>query len=243
MKNIYLLPLSLSLLSSAASANSAQVYIEQNVASNAADAGIYSTEAGAYLNASENGQVYIGFDDQGWLAAGYGHNFHVSDAWTFNLYGELGKWETGEEMLIEGTIDYKVSNSFNVFGGVGYNQSSQTLEHLSDTTINTNTFLAGAQYTLGNWILDYQYTHESSDGSDGYIRTDAGQVLFTQGSYRTNEHEVVLSTQIDDWTPYVKYTYFNTQEGELTITGPEDSTTMSAIDNDHIVTLGLSYHF
>ena len=56
------------------------------------DNGVYTTEAGALIDTSENGQVYIGFDDQGWLAAGYGHDFHISESFTFNLYGELGKW-------------------------------------------------------------------------------------------------------------------------------------------------------
>lgn len=68
MNKLNLIALPLTLLSSAAFATSTQVYIEQNVASNAADNGIYTTEAGALIDTSENGQVYIGFDDQvGWL--------------------------------------------------------------------------------------------------------------------------------------------------------------------------------
>ncbi|OIQ26452.1 hypothetical protein [uncultured Vibrio sp.] len=239
MKKRNLIALSLSLASSAAFASSTQIYVEQNVASNAADNGVYSTEAGALIDTSENGQVYIGFDDQGWLAAGYGHDFQINDSLTFNLYGELGKWETGEELLVEGILDYQFTESFNVFGGLGYNQSGQVLENLSDTSINTNKFLAGAGYSHGGWSLDYLYTHENSDGSNGGFTRSGGNVLFHQGDYRTNEHEVVLSKTIDDWTPYLKYTYFNTNEGELYLNGDP----MGPIDNDSIITLGLTYDF
>ncbi|MEZ8223593.1 hypothetical protein AB6C43_06085 [Vibrio splendidus] len=233
MKKLNLIALPLTLLSSAAFATSTQVYIEQNVASNAADNGVYTTEAGALIDTSENGQVYIGFDDQGWLAAGYGHDFHISESFTFNLYGELGKWDNGEELLIEGIIDYQVNDNFTVFSGLGYNQSGQVPEKLSDTTINTNKFIAGAEYSLSGWDLAYQYTHENRDGSN------VGDHLVDQDDYRTNEHEVVLSKSIDDWTPYVKYTYFNTNEGDLYLNGQS----MGPIDNDSIITLGLSYDF
>ncbi len=239
MKKFTLIALPLSLLSATAFANSTQVYVEQNVASNAADNGVYTTEAGALIDTSENGQVYIGFDDQGWLAAGYGHDFKINDSFTFNLYGEIGKWETGEELLIEGVIDYQVTDNFNVFSGVGYNQSGQVLENVSDTNINTNKFIAGAGYSLAGWDLAYQYTHENSDGSNGGFTHDGDSVYFHQGDYRTNEHEVVLSKSIDDWTPYVKYTYFNTNEGDLYLNGQS----MGPIDNDSIITLGLSYDF
>ncbi|MEZ9746083.1 hypothetical protein AB4320_15495 [Vibrio splendidus] len=232
MKKLNLIALPLTLLSSAAFATSTQVYIEQNVASNAADNGVYTTEAGALIDTSENGQVYIGFDDQGWLAAGYGHDFHISESFTFNLYGELGKWDNGEELLIEGIIDYQVNDNFNVFSGLGYNQSGQVLENVSDTTINTNKFIAGAGYSLAGWDLAYQYTHENRDGSN------VGDHLVDQDDYRTNEHEVVLSKSIDDWTPYVKYTYFNTHEEAHKLSG-----IMGPIDNDSIITLGLSYDF
>ncbi|MEZ8108852.1 hypothetical protein ACED56_07190 [Vibrio splendidus] len=232
MKKLNLIALPLTLLSSAAFATSTQVYIEQNVASNAADNGVYTTEAGALIDTSENGQVYIGFDDQGWLAAGYGHDFHISESFTFNLYGELGKWDNGEELLIEGIIDYQVNDNFNVFSGLGYNQSGQVPEKLSDTTINTNKFIAGAGYSLAGWDLAYQYTHENRDGSN------VGADLIDQDDYRTNEHEVVLSKSIDDWTPYVKYTYFNTHEEAHKL-----SEIMGPIDNDNIITLGLSYDF
>ncbi|MEZ8385665.1 hypothetical protein AB6C98_18575, partial [Vibrio splendidus] len=186
----------------------------------------------ALIDTSENGQVYIGFDDQGWLAAGYGHDFHISESFTFNLYGELGKWDNGEELLIEGIIDYQVNDNFNVFSGLGYNQSGQVPEKLSDTTINTNKFIAGAGYSLAGWDLAYQYTHENRDGSN------VGADLIDQDDYRTNEHEVVLSKSIDDWTPYVKYTYFNTHEEAHKLSG-----IMGPIDNDSIITLGLSYDF
>lgn len=232
MKKLNLIALPLTLLSSAAFASSTQVYIEQNVASNAADNGVYTTEAGALIDTSENGQVYIGFDDQGWLAAGYGHDFHISESFTFNLYGELGKWDNGEELLIEGIIDYQVNDNFNVFSGLGYNQSGQLPENISDTTINTNKFIAGAGYSLAGWDLAYQYTHENRDGSN------VGNHLIDQADYRTNEHEVVLSKSIDDWTPYVKYTYFNTHEEAHKLSG-----IMGPIDNDSIITLGLSYDF
>ncbi|MEZ9231440.1 hypothetical protein AB4259_10190 [Vibrio amylolyticus] len=238
MKKRTLIALSLSLASSAAFASSTQVYVEQNVASNAADNGVYTTEAGALIDTSENGQVYIGFDDQGWLAAGYGHDFQINDSLTFNLYGELGKWETGEEILVEGILDYQFTENLYVLGGLGYKQSGQILENLSDTSINTNKFLAGAGYSLGGWNFDYLYTHEKSDGSNGYINSSIGDG-FIQGDYRTNEHEFVLSKTINDWTPYVKYTYFNTNEGELLINGAS----MGPIDNDNVVTLGLSYDF
>ncbi|WP_061039108.1 hypothetical protein [Vibrio coralliirubri] len=232
MKKLNLIALPLTLLSSAAFATSTQVYIEQNVASNAADNGVYTTEAGALIDTSENGQVYIGFDDQGWLAAGYGHDFHISESFTFNLYGELGKWDNGEELLIEGIIDYQVNDNFNLFSGLGYNQSGQVPENISDTRINTNKFIAGAGYSLAGWDLDYQYTHENRDGSH------VGDHFVDQDDYRTNEHEVVLSKSIDDWTPYVKYTYFNTHEEAHKLSG-----TMGPIDNDSIITLGLSYDF
>lgn len=235
MKKINIITLSLSVLSGAAFANSTQVYMEQHVASNAADEGIYTTEAGAHIDTSENGQVYIGFDDQGWLAAGYGHDFTISESLNFNLYGEIGKWETGEEILIEGVLDYQVTDNLNVFGGVGYSNSGDLPENLSDTSINTNKFITGADYAMGNWNLGYQYTHENRDGSNGSVDGKS----FSQDSYRTNEHEVVLSTSIDNWTPYVKYTYFNTNGSEANgaIDGRQN------FDNDNVVALGLSYDF
>uniref|UniRef100_UPI000D3B3875 hypothetical protein n=2 Tax=Vibrio TaxID=662 RepID=UPI000D3B3875 len=180
-----------------------------------------------------------GFDDQGWLAAGYGHDFNISESFTFNLYGELGKWDNGEELLIEGIIDYQVNDNFNVFSGLGYKQSGQVLENVSDTAINTNKFIAGAGYSLAGWDLAYQYTHENSDGSNGGFTHDGDNIYFHQGDYRTNEHEVVLSKSIDDWTPYVKYTYFNTNEGNLQV----GDNLIGSIDNDSIITLGLSYDF
>ncbi|AXY03470.1 hypothetical protein [Vibrio alfacsensis] len=239
MNKLRLLPLTLACLSTSVFASNAQVYIEQNIASNAADQGTYTTEAGATISTSENGQVYIGFDDQGWLAAGYGHDFPLSESLTLNLYGELGKWETGEEMLLEATIDYQVTDNFNLFAGYGYNRSGQTLEQLSDTAINTNQLILGTGLTMGNWALDYQYTHENRDGSNGGFTHVGGDFYFSQDAYRTNEHELVLSTQIDNWTPYVKYTYFNTNEGELSTS----SAMSNIVENDSIWTIGLSYDF
>ncbi|GAB7227779.1 hypothetical protein VrSk94_14620 [Vibrio rotiferianus] len=239
MKAFRLLPLSLLCVSSASFATSTQVYLEQNVASNAADNGTYSTEAGALIDTSENGQVYIGFDDQGWLAAGYGHHFSLSDDWSLNLYGELGKWETGEEMLIEAIVDLQATENLNLFTGYGYNRSGQTLENLSDTAINTNQWIAGFGLDMGKWALDYTYTHENRDGSNGGFTHVGGDFYFSQDSYRTNEHEVILSTSIEQWTPYVKYTYFNTNEGELSAS----SALNNIVENDSIWTLGVSYDF
>jgi hypothetical protein len=221
--------------STTAVANSTSIYIEQNIASNAADNGDYATEAGANIDVSDSGQVYIGFDDQGWLAAGYGHNFNLTDGIDFNLYGELGKWETGEEILIEGIVNFDITESFSLFTGLGYNRSGQVLENLSDTAINTNQFIAGGAMNMAGFDLVYTYTHENSDGANGYI----GDNQFAQGDYRTNEHEVIFSKTIDDFTPYIKYTYFNTNEGDLT-TGPDMYT---PLENDSIWTLGLSYQF
>ncbi|WP_047044306.1 hypothetical protein [Vibrio mexicanus] len=239
MKLSRLLPLPLLCLSGAAFATSTQVYLEQNIASNAADNGEYTTEAGALIDTSENGQVFIGFDDQGWLAAGYGHYFSLSDAWGLNLYGELGKWETGEEMLIEAIVDFQATDNLNLFAGYGYNRSGQTLELLSDTAINTNQMIAGAGLDMGRWALDYKYTHESRDGSNGGFTHVGGDFYFSQDSYRIKEHEVILSTSIDQWTPYVKYTYFNTQEGSLSTTAGMSN----IVENDSIWTLGISYDF
>lgn len=224
--------------STTAFANSTSVYVEQNIASNAADNGDYVTEAGANIDTSENGQVYIGFDDQGWLAAGYGHNFGLTDSINFNLYGEIGKWETGEEALIEGIVDFGINDNLSLFTGLGYNRSGQVLENLSDTTINTNSFIAGTTASFAGFDLNYQYTHESRDGSAGY--THIGNIgYFSQGSYRTNEHEVIFSKTVDNFTPYIKYTYFNTHEGSITT---EAGSTLP-IENDSIWTLGLSYQF
>ncbi|GAD90507.1 hypothetical protein VHA01S_046_00160 [Vibrio halioticoli NBRC 102217] len=219
-------------------ANSTSVYLEQNVASNAADNGEYATEAGANIAVSENGSVYIGFDDQGWLAAGYGHNFSLTDNVDFNVYTELGKWETGEEVLIEGIINYDLNDNISLFTGVGYNRSGQVLENLSDTGINTNKFIAGTNLNWGGFNLAYQYTHENRDGS-GYTHEN-NQAFFSQDDYRTNEHEVVFSKTINDFTPYIKYTYFNTNEGEVRTSGDSFG---GPIDNDNILTLGISYQF
>lgn len=217
-----------------------EVYIEQNLASNAADDGTYTTEAGATIETSEDGYVYIGFDDQGWLAAGYGYNFGLTDALDLNLYGELGKWETGEEILVEAILAYNFNENFSVFGGYGYNRSGDVFENVTDTAINVNQFIAGTSMTFGLFSLDYTYTHENSDGSSGTIHGPNGEgYRFSQDRFRTNEHEVILAAQIDDFTPYVKYTYFNTGEGELTPNRPN----ASAIENDSIWTLGLAYQF
>ncbi|WP_264404458.1 hypothetical protein ACPSL3_05110 [Vibrio owensii] len=233
--------LSAALFSAGAFATSTQVYVEQNIASNAADDGVYSTEAGALIDTSENGQVYIGFDDQGWLAAGYGHQFSLSDDWSIHVYGELGKWETGEEVLVEALVNYQLHDNMSLFSGLGYNRSGQVLENLSDTAINTNQFIAGANVQFAGFSLDYTYTHENSDGTSGYVNLgQESSGYYTQGDYRTNEHEVVLSKQIEDWTPYLKYTHFNTQEGTLYKDG---DALRSPVDNDNIWTLGVSYQF
>ncbi len=232
--------LSALLISSGAMATSTQVYVEQNIASNDADDGIYTTEAGANIATSENGNVFIGFDDQGWLAAGYGHDIWFADDWKLNLYGELGKWDTGEEAIIDATVHYQIHDSFNLFAGVGYVRSGTTLELLSDTALNTNKAIAGANMMFGTFALDYKYTHENRDGSNGSFKHYGGEtVSFEQGDFRTNEHEVILSMQLDDWTPYVKYTYFNTNEVSPSI-GDEGNI---PFDNDSIWTLGLAYQF
>lgn len=218
-----------------ATAAPVEVYLEQNVASNAADNGVYSTEAGATIETSEDGYVYIGFDDQGWLAAGYGYNFGLSEQLELNVYGELGKWETGEELLVEAILQYNITDNFNIFGGYGYNRSGDIFENITDTAINTNQFIAGTSMTFGMFSLDYTYTHENSDGSSGYIH-QGNTGYFAQDRYRTNEHEVVLSAQIGDWTPYVKYTYFNTGEMELYQNNVP-------VENDSIWTLGVAYQF
>jgi hypothetical protein len=233
MKKLNLITLSLAMLSGTAFANSTQIYIEQNVASDAADNGTYSTEVGALIDTSDDGQVYIGFDDQGWLGVGYGHDFQLSDSVNFNLYGEIGKWETGEEILVDAIFDYRLTDDFNLFGGLGYSQSGNVPENLSDTDINTYKIIAGAQYSIGSWDLSYQYTHENRDGSNGSVSGSE----FSQDSYRTNEHEIVLSTTIDDWTPYIKYTHLNSNETEPV------GIPSSIVDKDNIVTLGLSYDF
>ncbi|GAD81269.1 hypothetical protein [Vibrio ezurae] len=223
-------------------ANSTSIYLEQNVASNAADHGEYATEAGANIAVSENGSVYIGFDDQGWLAAGYGHDFSLSDKVNFNVYTELGKWETGEEILIEGIVNYDINDNISVFTGIGYNRSEQVLEKFSDSGINTNKFIAGTQLNWAGFNLAYQYTHENRNGSNGGYTHAGNEAYFSQDDYRTNEHEVILSKTINDFTPYIKYTYFNTHEGEISSTGDYGSL-RGPIDNDNILTLGISYQF
>lgn len=243
MKMLRVLPLSLLCMSGAAFATTTQVYVEQNLASNAADAGTYTTEAGALIDTSENGQVYIGFDDQGWLAAGYGHSFSLAEDWGLTLYGELGKWETGEEILVDAIVDYQVNDSLNLFGGLGYNRSGQVIENLSDTAINTNKFMAGASTSWDRFKFDYTYTHENRDGTNaGFEHSGSVGDIFSQDSYRTNEHEFVVSTQVDDWTPYIKYTHFNTQEGDLS---RANGTVVNddRIKEDNIWTLGVAYQF
>ncbi|WP_394239976.1 hypothetical protein [Vibrio astriarenae] len=236
------------LFSGAAMAAPVEVYIEQELSSNATDESVYKTEAGAVIDTSENGYVYVGFDDQGWLAAGYGHSFALSDAWSLGLYGELGKWEDGEEMLLEAVVDYQLVDNINLFAGYGYNRSGQTPELLSDTAINTNQFIAGTSMAFGQFSLDYTYTHEKRDGSNGFISGPGGGVDFSQDSYRTNEHEVVFSMYIDDWRPYVKYTYFNSgaDSAEAISSSPFSSNNLPLyvpVDSDHIWTVGLAYQF
>lgn len=242
MEKTHLLPLSIAaLFSSSVFATSTQVYVEQNFASNAADDGVYTTEAGANITTSEQSHVYIGFDDQGWLAAGYGYQFNLTESLNFNLYGELGKWETGEEILIEGVFDLQVTDHVSLFTGYGYNRSGQVIENLSDTVINTNQFIAGTSFDWGRYVLSYTYTHENRGGTNGgFEHSDAIGVFFSQDSYRTNEHEVILSAQFDDWTPYLKYTHFNTNKGVLY---RNDAPIQGKIDDDNIWTLGLSYQF
>ncbi|MDN2481684.1 hypothetical protein QWJ08_09785 [Vibrio agarivorans] len=236
------------LFSGAAIAAPVEVYIEQELSSNATDESIYTTEAGAVIDTSDKGYVYIGFDDQGWLAAGYGHSFDLSDRWSLDLYGELGKWEDGEEMLLEAIVDYQLVDNINLFAGYGYNRSGQTPELLSDTTINTNQVIAGTSMAFGQFSLDYTYTHEKRDGSNGFIDGSEGKVSFAQDSYRTNEHEVVFSMHIDDWRPYVKYTYFNSNadSADLFKVAPYSNNNQPIyvpVDSDHIWTIGLAYQF
>lgn len=50
---------------------------------------------------------------------------------------------------------------------------------------------------------------------------------------------MILSAQIDDFTPYVKYTYFNTAEG--TLFESNTGSNSMPVENDSIWTLGLAY--
>jgi hypothetical protein len=217
------------LFSAGAMAASTNVYIEQQVDSNATKDGDYATEIGANIGTSENGQVYIGMDDQGWLAAGYGYDFSLADQWDMNLYGEVGKWDNGEEALAEATFYYQVHSNFNVFGGLGYNYSSNT-EHgegnsQAGESVGTGSIFAGTQMTFGEVFLDYTYTYEQVDGISSMSQKD----------FSTHEHEVIMGMSFDDWTPYVKYTYFDTSNDVQTYN--------AGIESDSIWTLGLAYQF
>ncbi|GEA51972.1 hypothetical protein VIN01S_27760 [Vibrio inusitatus NBRC 102082] len=233
MKKLSVLSASIAaLLSTTAIAAPVEVYLEQNVASNAADNGDYATEAGATIQTSEDGYVNIAFDDQGWLAAGYGYDFHLSDQVELNLYGELGKWDTGADALAEAVVTYNVSDNFNVFGGYAYKRSELDI---NDNGVNSNQFIAGSSLSFGIISLDYTYTHENSDGSKNGVVHIGNQYYATNGDYHTNEHEVVLSAEMDNWRPYVSYTYLNTSDlvSQYSNVG----------ENDNIVTLGVAYQF
>ncbi|MEZ9945568.1 hypothetical protein AB4392_15750 [Vibrio breoganii] len=233
MKKLTLLSASIAaLVSATAIAAPVEVYLEQNVASNAADNGDYATEAGATIQTSEDGYVNIAFDDQGYLAAGYGYDFHMSDQVELNLYGELSKWDTGADALAEAVVTYNISDNFNVFGGYAYKRSELKLD---DNGINSNQFIAGSSVSFGMVSLDYIYTHENSDGSKDGVVHIGNQYYVTDGDYHTNQHEVVLSAEMDNWKPYVSYTYLNTSD--LT----DQYGNMNK--NDNIVTLGLAYQF
>ncbi|MEZ9628952.1 hypothetical protein AB4304_05490 [Vibrio breoganii] len=234
MKKLTLLSASIAaLVSATAIAAPVEVYLEQNVASNAADNGEYATEAGATIQTSEDGYVNIAFDDQGYLAAGYGYDFHMSDQVELNLYGELSKWDTGADALAEAVVTYNISDNFNVFGGYAYKRSE--LDLLSDNGINSNQLIAGSSVSFGMVSLDYTYTHENSDGSNAGVVHIGNQYYVTDGDYHTNQHEVVLSAEMDNWRPYVSYTYLNTSDlvSQYSNVG----------ENDNIVTLGVAYQF
>ncbi|MEZ8990514.1 hypothetical protein [Vibrio breoganii] len=233
MKKLTLLSASIAaLVSATAIAAPVEVYLEQNVASNAADNGEYATEAGATIQTSEDGYVNIAFDDQGYLAAGYGYDFHMSDQVELNLYGELSKWDEGGDALAEAVVTYNISDNFNVFGGYAYKRSEEVD---SDNGINSNQFIAGSSVSFGMVSLDYIYTHENSDGSKDGVVHIGNQYYVTDGDYHTNQHEVVLSAEMDNWKPYVSYTYLNTSD----LTDQYGNINK----NDNIVTLGLAYQF
>ncbi|MFA0475868.1 hypothetical protein AB4565_14455 [Vibrio breoganii] len=233
MKKLTLLSASIAaLLSATAIAAPVEVYLEQDVASNAADNGDYVTEAGATIQTSEDGYVNIAFDDQGYLAAGYGYDFHMSDQVELNLYGELSKWDEGGDALAEAVVTYNISDNFNVFGGYAYKRSEEVD---SDNGINSNQFIAGSSVSFGMVSLDYIYTHENSDGSKDGVVHIGNQYYVTDGDYHTNQHEVVLSAEMDNWKPYVSYTYLNTSD----LTDQYGNINK----NDNIVTLGLAYQF
>ncbi|MFA0457320.1 hypothetical protein AB4624_06705 [Vibrio breoganii] len=233
MKKLTLLSASIAaLVSATAIAAPVEVYLEQNVASNAADNGEYATEAGATIQTSEDGYVNIAFDDQGYLAAGYGYDIHMSDQVELNLYGELSKWDEGGDALAEAVVTYNISDNFNVFGGYAYKRSEEVD---SDNGINSNQFIAGSSVSFGMVSLDYIYTHENSDGSKDGVVHIGNQYYVTDGDYHTNQHEVVLSAEMDNWKPYVSYTYLNTSD----LTDQYGNINK----NDNIVTLGLAYQF
>ncbi|MEZ9512548.1 hypothetical protein FCV87_07940 [Vibrio breoganii] len=233
MKKLTLLSASIAaLVSATAIAAPVEVYLEQDVASNAADNGDYVTEAGATIQTSEDGYVNIAFDDQGYLAAGYGYDFHMSDQVELNLYGELSKWDEGGDALAEAVVTYNISDNFNVFGGYAYKRSEEVD---SDNGINSNQFIAGSSVSFGMVSLDYIYTHENSDGSKDGVVHIGNQTFETNGDYHTNQHEVVLSAEMDNWKPYVSYTYLNTSD----LTDQYGNINK----NDNIVTLGLAYQF
>ncbi|MBM7037054.1 hypothetical protein [Vibrio ulleungensis] len=213
------------LFTTGAMAASTSVYLEQQVDSNATKEGVYATEVGANINTSENGNVFIGMDDQGWLAAGYGHDFSITDQWDMNLYGEVGKWDEAEEAFLEATVIYQAHSNFNVFGGLGYNRSSITDSAYSDidSDIGTGSIYAGTHMNFGQVFIDYKYTYEQVEGISDLSQED----------YSTHEHEVIMGMSFDDWTPYVKYTYYDNN-------GVFDGAT---IESDSIWTLGIAYQF
>ncbi|WP_394130204.1 hypothetical protein [Shewanella maritima] len=238
--------LSSTLLVSSAYAADVEVYLEQNISSNATDHGVYTTEAGAKINTSENGYVTVQFDDQGWLAAGYGHRFGITEQASFTLYGELGKWDEAKEILVEAIFDYQVNENINVFAGYGFSQIEQTSGLMGGDDIDSHKFIAGAHMTFHGFDLNYEYTHTNTDGNNGYIHGPGNSFWYMTESFRANEHEVILSKKIGDWRPYLKYTYFNTSEGNLGYgygQGIGDSNEFAPIDNDHVWTLGVSYTF
>jgi hypothetical protein len=85
---------------------------------------------------------------------------------------------------------------------------------------------AGTQMNFGQVFLDYKYTYEQVDGVTGVSSLPSED-------YSTHEHEVIMGVNFDEWTPYVKYTYFDSN-------GVIDS---SSIQSDSIWTLGIAYQF
>lgn len=224
MKTIKILALGLSMAFASAAVVANEVYVQHNLDTDV-------REVGAVMATSKTGYVFVGADTSSWAAVGYGIGLGDTG---LAFYTELGKYDVaddiGHELVVEATYSLALTSALDSYVGAAYVVS------MHDDVSDVAKALAGLSTNLGNdFTLAYNFTYERQEGfvagngtpSHGPVPELRGVNI--TGDFDSFEHAVVISKTYKAFTPYVKYTHY-------------DSRSAFAFTDDS-VTIGLSIGF